>query len=109
MSTLRWVKAADAKMISDLGDVLSAGAIVTTGGVSVGLSNASTITSFLSGYLKDDLVKASTTAALSDGFERYAIAKGMPASDALKVSNALGLSGVWDTLFDNSKEILKAD
>ncbi|UVJ44672.1 DUF637 domain-containing protein [Pseudomonas sp. LS1212] len=108
-NTLRWIKAADTKMIEDLGTALSAGAIVTTGGVSAGMSSGSTIASFLSGYLKSDLAKVSTTAILSDGFERYAIARGMSAGDALKVSNALGVSGAWNKLFDSSKELLKAD
>lgn len=50
---------------------------LTTGGVSVGLSNGSIAVSFLSGYLKDELPEAATSNALSMGFEKFSVSKGV--------------------------------
>lgn len=48
VNTLKLIKAADAKMVSDVGFFLVAGAAMTAGGESAGLSNTSMTVSFLS-------------------------------------------------------------
>ncbi|WP_207187827.1 hypothetical protein [Pseudomonas sp. TH10] len=96
-------------MINDVGTVMRAGSIIATGGVASVLSNGSMTASILSGYLKGDLPKAATSNALSTGFEHYAVSRGMSASDALKVSNAFGVAGVWDTLIDKASEVFKGN
>ncbi len=106
-NTLKWIKAADAKMVSDVGFVLGAGAAVTTGGVSAGLSNTSMAASFLSGYLKEELPEAATGNALSMGFEKFAMAKGVTPETASRLSNALGTAGVWDKLVEGLKGAVK--
>ena len=47
--------------------------------------------------------------ALSEGFERYAISKGLSAGEALKVSNALSVMGVWGGIVDQAGEVFKED
>lgn len=106
-NTLKWIKAADAKMVSDVGFVLGAGAAVTTGGVSAGLSNTSMAASFLSGYLKEELPEAATGNALSMGFEKFAVTKGVTPETASRLSNALGTAGVWDKLVEGLKGTVK--
>lgn len=105
VNTLRWIRAADANSIDNLGKIFAAGSIVSSGGISFGMSNASTVASLLSEYLKEDVVKSAAATVLSSGFEKYAVARGLSAGDAVKVSNALGISGVWDNIFVNGKEI----
>ncbi|WP_236310700.1 hypothetical protein, partial [Pseudomonas proteolytica] len=106
-NTLKWIKAADAKMVSDVGVVLGAGAALTTGGVSAGLSNTSMAASFLSGYLKEELPEAATGNALSMGFEKFAVGKGVTPETASRLSNALGTAGVWDKLVEGLKGAVK--
>ncbi|MCK3861660.1 hypothetical protein [Pseudomonas sp. B329] len=53
VNTLKWIRAADAKMVSDVGFFLGAGAAMTTDAESAGLSNTSMTVSFLSRYLKN--------------------------------------------------------
>lgn len=53
VNTLKLIKAADAKMVSDVGFFLVAGAAMTAGGERAGLSNTSMTVSFLSRYLEN--------------------------------------------------------
>jgi len=107
VNTLRWIKAANAKIISDVGSAMSAGSVITTGGAAGVLVNGSMAASLLSGYLKDETPKAISSTLLSSGFERFAVRKGLSKSEASQVSNALGVAGAWDVLVDKASEILK--
>ncbi|MDN6877038.1 DUF637 domain-containing protein [Pseudomonas citronellolis] len=105
--TLRYLKAADAKSLNDLGKMLGLGAIVSTGGVATGLGSVSTITGLISGYLKEDLSGAASSVALSYGFESYARSRGLSPEVAGRLSNALGIMGAWDGIVKSGKDVLK--
>ncbi|WP_201773773.1 DUF637 domain-containing protein, partial [Pseudomonas sp. PI1] len=105
--TLRYLKAADAKSLNDLGKMLGLGAIVSTGGVATGLGSVSTITGLISGYLKEDLSGAASSVALSYGFESYARSRGLSPEVAGRLSNALGIMGAWDGIVKGGKDVLK--
>ncbi len=78
VKTLVWLKAVDAKAISDIGWMMGVAAVPTNGAAATLLSNGSTAASLLSSYLKDDLPTATGSAALGYSFERFAIARGVP-------------------------------
>lgn len=109
VNTLKWIKAADVEKISDVGVALGAGAALTTGGVSVELSNGSMAVSFLSGYLKNELPEAATSNALSMGFEKFAVAKGVTPENASRLSNALGTAEAWDKLVEGLRDAIKGE
>jgi filamentous hemagglutinin len=88
---------------------MGVGSIFATGGAAGILSNGSTLSSVLADCLKDETPKTLASYALSAGFERYAVSKGVSASDASKASNTLGATGVRDTLVDNAGDIFKRD
>ena len=88
---------------------MAVGSIFASGGSAGLLSNGSSIASVLSGYLKDETPKAMASYALSEGFERYAISKWLSAGEALKVSNALSVMGVWGGIVDQAGEVFKED
>ncbi|WP_460158148.1 two-partner secretion domain-containing protein [Pseudomonas sp. S3_C06] len=98
INTLKWIRAANVKMASDVSDLTSLLAIFTPAGISVTMSNTSMAASLLAGYLNDETVTAVTSTVLSIGFERYARSKGVDEITAGRVSNALGLAKVWDKL-----------
>ena len=107
IETLRYLRAADAKSLSDLSKILGAGAIVTSGGLAAGLGVASNIPSLMSGYLKGDLSGAATSAALSVGFESYATSRGVAPEVAEKLANILSVMGAWDGLVENGRELFE--
>ena len=109
INTLKWLRAAEAKVIADVSSAMAVGSIFASGGSAGLLSNGSSIASVLSGYLKDETPKAMASYALSEGFERYAISKGLSAGEALKVSNALSVMGVWGGIVDQAGEVFKED
>ena len=108
-NTLRWIKAADAKTISDVGTAMGGAAVFTTGGAAAVLSNGSTIASLLSGYMKNETPEALTSYGISAGFERFAVSRGIPASEAARVSNALGFAKVWDELAGRAVDVFKGN
>jgi len=65
--------------------------------------------SFLSGYLKDELPEAATSNALSMGFEKFAVAKGVTPENASRLSSALGTAGAWDKLVEGLRDAIKGE
>ena len=104
LDTLRWMKAGNAKALSDVGWLLTIGAVISPAGASSALANVSIAPSLLSGYLKEDLGGAATEVALGIGFETYAKSRGVPGEVAGRVSNALSAAGVWATVVNNARE-----
>ncbi|SFH48607.1 filamentous hemagglutinin N-terminal domain-containing protein [Pseudomonas sp. NFACC45] len=100
IETLRWINAADVEAVDKMSKVLSVGAIITSGGLSVTFANSSTAASLLAGYLNNETGKAVSSTVLSMGFERYAMARGLSAVEAGRVSSALGVLKVWDKIID---------
>ncbi|MCY1410960.1 hypothetical protein D9M71_263400 [compost metagenome] len=107
VETLQYLRAADAKSLSDLSKILGVGAVVTSGGTAAGLGVASNIPGLISGYLKGDLSGSATSAALSVGFEYYASSRGVPPETAAKLANILGVMGAWDGVVGNGRELFK--
>ncbi|MCJ1880743.1 hypothetical protein [Pseudomonas nitroreducens] len=105
--TLQYLKAADAKSLSDLSKILGIGAVVTGGTTAVGLALASNIPALVSGYMKGDLSGAATSAALSIGFESYASSRGLTPDMASKIANILTVMGAWDGIVENSRGLYK--
>ncbi|MBD2837287.1 DUF637 domain-containing protein [Pseudomonas sp. JM0905a] len=105
VDTLRWVRAADAKAVSDLSRVMAAGAVVTSGGTASFMAGGSATIGLMAGYLKGDFVGSATSAGLSAGFESYAASKGIPVDVAGKIANSLAAMGVWDSLVENVREV----
>lgn len=93
-------------MINEVGTAMSAGSIFASRGVASVSSNSSMAASFLSGYLNLELPKAATANPLSTGFECFAVSRSISAIEALKISNAFGVAGVWDTLVGKAGEVL---
>ncbi|HBX57757.1 MAG TPA: hypothetical protein DEH10_20615, partial [Pseudomonas sp.] len=104
--TLRWLRAADAKALDDFSKVMTAGAVIGSGGTVVGLGHISTGASLLSGYLNDAILTKLTEGAVSTGFESYAASRGVPLEVARKITNALSLSGAWSGIVENGKDLL---
>ena len=107
INTLKWLRAAKPKVIADVGSSMAVGSIFAHGGTAGLLSHGSSIASVLSGCLKDTTPKAMASYALSEGFERYAISKGLSAGEALKVSSTLSVMGVRGKLMDQAGGIFK--
>jgi len=84
-------------------------AVFTTGGAAAVLSNGSTIASLLSGYMNDKTPEALTSYGLSSGFERFVVSRGIPANEAARVSNALGVAKVWDELAERAVDVFKGN
>lgn len=105
--TLRYLKAADAKSLNDLGKILSMGAIVSSGGTATGLAFASNIPALMSGYMKNDFSGALTSAALSSGFESYARSRGLSPEAAGKIANVLNVIGAWDGIIESGRNSFK--
>ncbi|MDO4237863.1 hemagglutinin repeat-containing protein [Pseudomonas sp.] len=108
-NTLKWIKAGNAKMVSDVGTAMGGVAVFTTGGAAAVLSNGSTIASLVSSYMTDKTPEALTSYGLSAGFERFAVSRGIPASEAARVSNALGVAKVWDELAEKAIDVFKGN
>ncbi|WP_405124067.1 DUF637 domain-containing protein [Pseudomonas sp. M20] len=96
--TLKWIRAANIQMVKDVGYAMSWGAVMGPAKASVILSNSSMAASMLAGYLDSDLPKTTASNILSTGFEKFLVAKGIPAVDAGRISNYLGTQEVWDNL-----------
>ncbi|AOE87914.1 DUF637 domain-containing protein [Pseudomonas sp. TCU-HL1] len=109
VNTLRWVRATDAKAVSDLSRVMAAGAVVSSGGAASFMAGASTTVGLMAGYLKGDFVGAATSVGLSTGFESYAASKGVPIEVAGKIANSLTSMGVWDAIVENAREVFSSD
>ncbi|RZI32308.1 hypothetical protein [Pseudomonas orientalis] len=106
---MKWIKAGNAKMVSDVGTAMGGVAVFTTGGAAAVLSNGSTIASLVSSYMTDKTPEALTSYGLSAGFERFAVSRGIPASEAARVSNALGVAKVWDELAEKAIDVFKGN
>lgn len=109
LDTLRWVKAADAKALSDVSRGLAAGAVVTGGSTAQVLVASSTVAGLISGYLNEDLAGATSAIGIGVGFEKYAASKGLPAGAASKLANTLSSMGVWDSIVNNARGIFSDD
>ncbi len=60
-------------------------------------------------YMTDKTPEALTSYGLSAGFERFAVSRGIPASEAARVSNALGVAKVWDELAEKAIDVFKGN
>ena len=105
VNTLLWLQAADAKAVSDVGVLMTAGAILASGGVAGSLSYSSTAATLLSGFMKEDFGGAVTQVGWSMGFEAYAKSRGLSADAALKLTNSLSLAKVWENIASNALEV----
>jgi len=105
--TLKWLRAANAKAINDVGWLMGVAAIPASGTSAAILSNGSTAASLLSGYLKNELVSGLASSALSASFEKYAVASGVSEKVASQLSNGFGAAGVWDAINEKAVEIFK--
>ncbi|MFC7367338.1 hypothetical protein [Vreelandella zhaodongensis] len=105
-----WERAVDAKALGDLGTVATAGVVMNpAGALGFGLASTGTGASLFSGYLKDEAVSAISKEMLMAGFEEYAKARGYPAAEARRLTQALNLSGTWDEVIKNGKNMLRRD
>ena len=105
--TLKWLRAANAKAINDVGWLMGAAAIPAGGTTTAILSNGSTAASLLSSYLKNELVSGLASSALSASFEKFAVASGVSEKVASQLSNGFGAAGVWDTITEKAVDIFK--
>ncbi|WP_146009680.1 hypothetical protein [Halomonas urumqiensis] len=102
-----WSRALDAKALDDVGKAMTAGVVMTpAGALGQGLAISGSVAGLLSGYLKDEFVTSATKEVASAGFERYAIARGVPAPLAARITAALDLAGVWGEVSDNATNII---
>ncbi|WP_434985198.1 hemagglutinin repeat-containing protein [Vreelandella zhaodongensis] len=105
-----WERAVDAKALDDLGTAATVGVVMNpAGAVGQGLAYAGMGTGLLSGYLKDETGNALSKEVLMVGFEEYAKARGYPAAEARRLTQALNLSGIWDEAIKNSRDMLGLD
>lgn len=101
IDTLKWISATDAKALSDVSFLLTVGAIGAPAGAAAFLSGGSSAAGLLSGYMKGEFPEALSREILSSGFQKYAIARGIPEDVAGRLTNSLSAAGVWKTLVDN--------
>ncbi|EGP19270.1 hypothetical protein, partial [Halomonas sp. TD01] len=102
-----WERAVDAKALDDASKAMTAGVVMTpVGALGQGLAISGSVAGLLSGYLKDEFVTSATKEVASAGFERYAIARGVPAPLAARITAALDLAGVWGEVSDNATNII---
>ncbi|TFY84458.1 filamentous hemagglutinin, partial [Pseudomonas nabeulensis] len=98
IETLRWVKASNDKVFSEVATIMNVGAVAAPVGGVVYLASGATITSLLSACLNADLPQTSSSAALSAGFEKFAKKNGVSSDLAARISNALSAGRVWDSI-----------
>ncbi|PMR71318.1 DUF637 domain-containing protein [Halomonas heilongjiangensis] len=102
-----WERALNAKALDDVSKAASAGVVMTpVGQIGAGLAVGGMAASLVSGYLKDDFVSSASKEALILGFERYASARGFPATEVTRFAAFLDLAGVWDTVVENGGGML---
>ena len=102
IETLRWVKASNDKIFSEVASVMTVGVIVAPPAAIAPLSVGASATSLLNAYLNSNVLAVSSSTALSLGFEGIAKSAGFSASTAAKMASALAQEGVWDSLVENS-------
>lgn len=108
-ATLQWIRAANIDALSNAGWFMGAASVPAAGLTATLLSNGSTLVGLLSGYLKgpEDFNKSLTSAGLSAGFEKFAVASGLSKEVASKASNTIGMTGAWDSLADKTLGFLR--
>ncbi|MGF6668799.1 filamentous hemagglutinin N-terminal domain-containing protein [Pseudomonas monsensis] len=108
-ATLQWIRAANIDALSNAGWFMGAASVPAAGLTATLLSNGSTLVGLLSGYLKgpEDFNKSLTSAGLSAGFEKFAVASGLSKEVASKASNTIGMTGAWDRLADKTLGFFK--
>ncbi|UAW98214.1 DUF637 domain-containing protein [Halopseudomonas nanhaiensis] len=99
-ATKRWIQAVDAQTADKLGKAFAASAIVGPSSLAVG----STGLGIVAAYLKGDSAGAVGAAVLAEGFNRYAVARGLTPSQATKLSSAIDLAGGWQKLVEVGRE-----
>jgi filamentous hemagglutinin len=105
-----WERAVDAKALGDLGTVATVGVVMNpAGALGQALIYSGTATALLSGYLKDETVNAISKEVLMTGFEEYAKKRGYPAAEARRLTQGLNLSGTWDEVIKNGKDMMGLD
>ena len=98
--TLKWIRAADINTLDNAGTALSLGAVFTPAGPAAVLSTSSSVLTVVSGYLAEDSGKRLSEVALSEGFQKYAIKRGVNKSVAARITNALSATGFWGGVVD---------
>ena len=98
--TLKWIRAANINTLDNAGTALSLGAVFTPAGPAAVLSTSSSVLAVVSGYLAEDAGKRLSEVALSEGFQKYAIKRGVNKSVAARITNALSATGFWGVVVD---------
>ena len=105
-----WETALNAEALDKLGTAATAGVIMNpAGALGQALIYSGTATALLSGYLKDETVNAISKEVLMTGFEEYAKKRGYPADEARRLTQGLNLSGTWDEVIKNGKDMMGLD
>ena len=105
-SAQAYARALDAKAVKNVGTAVTAGVVVTSGPVSLGLSIGATGLDLYEGFLSEEASQAASKAALVAGFERYAKARGLSSSAARKLSAVIDLTGRWDAVVENGQGMM---
>jgi hypothetical protein len=103
-----WARALDAKTVSDAGRLATVGVVVASAPVGLGLSVGSTGLSLYEGFLREEAAHAASKEALVAGFEKYAEARGLPASAARRMAAAIDLTGRWDAVIENGANLMRS-
>ena len=90
----------DINTLDNAGTALSLGAVFTPAGPAAVLSTSSSVLTVVSGYLAEDSGKRLSEVALSEGFQKYAIKRGVNKSVAARITNALSATGFWGGVVD---------
>lgn len=102
-----YARALDAKAVSVAGRLATAGVVVASSPVGLGLSVGSTGLSLYEGFLREEAAHAASKEALVTGFEKYAEARGLPASAARRMAAAIDLTGRWDAVIENGASLMR--
>jgi filamentous hemagglutinin len=101
-----WARALNARTLKDLSNAATLATMINpVGAVAFGVGLSGSAVNVVSGYLSDSFMETSSAEAAQHGFEKYAIARGMPQAQAIRFANALSLAGFWDDIVDNAKNM----